>query len=142
MKRVLFIIEHWRLILPLSIVAACIFGGAAIPATTPVSRVQAAGYTIRSVFGCPGYPSGSSELVWNGYFPYSSGNTAGTLWGWDGSSSWVNRSSGQQGGNGGSSSAIVSLNSNGTGSAWYEAGAHSSTFFSGTQYSNSAIYNC
>ncbi len=105
-------------------------------------RAAAAGWSVNSGTQCDtGGITGFSTLNWDGYALTSSGYSWSTLWEWD-NGNWLVRSQANNSAGGYSGSATAQEYTGYGPGSYYTSGSHSSTFFSGYAYSNSAVYSC
>ena len=110
-----------------------------VAAASFASQAAAGGYNLNSQVSCP--VDAASWLNWWGQSPSASGHTDGTLYWWDTTSEvWVPMASGGDDDDGSSGNAQVNNRHSCIVGHWWEYGAHTASFFSGTKISNDVIY--
>lgn len=110
----------------------------------------AASWTTLSITDCVGYPNGSgwiykprgfSQLGWDGYFYYSTGETYGTLWRWN-AGAWGIWEQGYGSGTGSTGAANFRKEGAYSPTDYYTSGSHGSSFFPGWVPSESNTISC
>lgn len=111
----------------------------------PTSLVRAASYQVASSGYCDtsSFQSrGTSTLSWSGYFFLSSGRTYGFLYRYNSVGGGLIVDNGEVSAGGVNNNATVNNYGSPSNFEWQEVGDHTSTFFSGTLYSQSSYWIC
>lgn len=108
----------------------------------PAKNATASGYSINAQGDCsPGYPRGDAWLNWWDM----GGNPLGSTWGtmfYNTGAGWMWATNGYGSDTGSTGNAVTHLSKSYLAASWRINDSHTADFFTGTQYSQSYVWNC